>query len=341
MRKIKRRISKRRDSRKRKNFKERFFTKQDIFASRMASILMVPTKSIIPMFSQRILSIIRLNNLADEPSKILHLLRSKGLELDKVGWSPDTYIVLNSDKSDLGEMHEYKRGLFYIQNLSSMLPVVELGPQQGEKILDMCAAPGSKTTMICSMVNDNAEIVANEEDFRRLSKLQNVLRQFHCKNVGISQNDGSLIGKVTPDHYNKVLLDAPCSGEGLIYLKGENPLRFWSIKKVKVMRRIQEELILSAFDSLKKGGTLIYSTCTLEPEENEVVVSFLLNMRSNSKVLPIETVATEAFSDYKKITTPGITKWSGNSYSSDLKLAVRILPSELMQGFFVAKITKV
>jgi NOL1/NOP2/sun family putative RNA methylase len=320
--------------------KERYFTKEDQFLSRMASILMRSKFDTKNLFNQRASTVIRLNPLAGDVKEIKNLLLSMGIELKEVDWSPNTYIVEGQDKSDLGELKEYERGLYYIQNLSSMLPVVELDPQKDEEILDMCAAPGSKTTMICAMTENKGLVTANEEDYRRLSKLQNVLRQFHCKNVTITQNDGRDIGRLSPDHYDKILLDAPCSGEGLIYLRSEKPLRFWNIKKVKVMAKIQRELILSAYDALKTGGTLIYSTCTLEPEENEGVISFLLNKRKNAAIRPLQLLSHASFQQHRNNVVRGITKWSGNIYESDVKMCMRVIPSSDMQGFFVAKIIK-
>ncbi len=320
--------------------KAKYFTKEEMFLSRMASILMKPIDYTKAIFSQRTITVIRINNLAEDPKRITDALRKYNIEIITVPWSPNTYIINNFDKSDLGETDEYKKGLFYIQNLSSILPIVELDPQKNDVILDMCAAPGSKTSLICSITDNNAEITANEEDYRRLSKLQNVLNQFHCRNVTLTQKDGRAFGNIYPDHFDKVLLDAPCSGEGLIYLRGEKPLRFWSIKKIKYLSRIQKGLLVSAFDSLRAGGTLIYSTCTLEPEENEGVISYLLDERKNASIENIDLIENDTFKDYSKYIVPGIKKWSGKTYDRDVRKAIRIIPSSEMQGFFIAKITK-
>ena len=319
---------------------EKFFTKEDIFLSRMASILLVDKKLVKSFFSQRNVSTIRLNNLLEDPQKIKQHLIDAGLDLIEVDWSPNTYIVSNMDKSELGRMQEYDRGLFYIQNLSSMLPVIVLDPQPGEKILDMTAAPGSKTSMIAALTGNEVEMIANEEDHRRAGKLRAVLSQFGVKHTQVTEKDARFIGKALPDHFDKVLLDAPCSGEGLVYLRGDKPLRFWNIKKIKHMSSLQKQLITSAFDTLKPGGELIYSTCTLEPEENEGVVTHLVEQRKNARIEKIDLVNSDSFKEFSRFTTRGIVKWSGNRFHQESARAIRVIPSAQMQGFFVSKISK-
>jgi 16S rRNA (cytosine1407-C5)-methyltransferase len=205
-----------------------------------------------------------------------------------------------------------------------------LDPHEGEDILDMCAAPGSKTTHICALTKNNAKIIANDSDMARVGSIRNVLEQFGAK-AKVSLNEGQIFGRRYPEYFDKILLDAPCSGEGLIYLNGQKPLRHWSIKKVRISSIIQKELISSAFEALKKGGTLIYSTCTLEPDENEGVVSYLLETYKDARIEKISLPGTNK----------GITKWSGNRYHQEVAKTMRILPSAEMMGFYVAKIKKV
>ena len=196
----------------------------------------------------------------------------------------------------------------------------------------MCAAPGSKTTHICALVNNKANVIANDSDPARINAMRNVLHQFGA-DAKVSLNDGKIFGSRYTDFFDKILLDAPCSGEGLIYLNSNKPLRFWSIRKVNISSIIQRELIDSAFKALKPGGTLIYSTCTLEPEENEGVVTFLLEKYKNAKIEEIEIAGLKG-------TNRGITKWSGNTYHQEVAKTIRIIPSSEMMGFYIAKITK-
>ncbi|MDD3474547.1 MAG: RsmB/NOP family class I SAM-dependent RNA methyltransferase [Candidatus Dojkabacteria bacterium] len=333
----------------RKNYKKprhqtvdrKYYTKEDIFISRMASILRMPKGEVKHMFFQRARTTIRLNNLKGDTKKTYRVLtQSKGWELQKIEELNNVFFVNNKDKSDIADTEEYKEGKFYIQNLSSILSIYALDPKEEENILDMAASPGSKTTLIASLTNKKANITANDVDEYRVRKLINVLHQFGSTNVEVINKDGADLGNIYPDHFDKVILDAPCSGEGMIYLAGRKPLRFWSIKKVNAMSKVQKKLIESAFKSLKRGGTLIYSTCTLEPEENEEVITHLLNKNSNARIEEIDFVNNLEPLIKEKFRS-GITKWSGNIYNQNTDKSIRIIPSPEMMGFYIAKITKV
>jgi len=319
---------------------QKFYTKNDIFLSRMASLLHVPKGTVNNMFSERAVTTIRINDLAGDPNTIIKILKQKGLALKEVPWSKYTFFVLNRDKSEIGDLHEYSKGLFYIQNLSSMLPVVILDPKPNEMILDLCAAPGSKTTQIASLMGNSGKIIANDDNAWRAQKLNEVLEQFNVKNTQVTINKGENVGDVFPQHFDKVLLDAPCSGEGLIYLKAPKSLRFWSIKKSKSMAFVQRALIDSAWKALKNGGTLVYSTCTLEPADNEAIVDYLMRKRKDAKLEEINVTKFETFNDFRKFAKPGITKWNEFTFPEELKKTVRITPSAEMMGFFVALLKK-
>jgi NOL1/NOP2/sun family putative RNA methylase len=319
-------------SRSKKNVPERFYTKEETFISRMASILLFPPGKIKALFSKRTVTTIRMNPLKGNVQKTYKDLESKGCQLEEIPWAENVFFVRNKDKSQMADLKEYKDGLFYIQNLSSTIPSLVLDPKEDEKIMDMCASPGSKTTHICAITNNKAKVVANDSDKVRIDSLRNVLHQFGAK-AEIVLGDGRDWGVKYPDHFDKILLDAPCSGEGLIYLNGMNPLRSWSIKKVNFMSTLQKELIDSAFRALKPGGTLVYSTCTLEPEENEGVVTYLLNEHKKSRIVDINIEGINGV-------TRGITKWSGNTYHQEVAKSIRVIPSAEKMGFYLAKIIK-
>lgn len=319
----------------------KYYTKFDIFISRMASILRLPHGVIRNIFSERTISTIRLNGLAGEPKKIREILEKKGFKLQEIPWIENTFFVTNADKSELGKSMEYKKGLFYIQNLSSMIPALLLAPTSKDTVLDMCAAPGSKTSQLADMMNNKGKIYANDEDAWRAQKLKDVLDEFHVKNAEIKIGKGENYGSLYSHHFDKILLDAPCSGEGQVYLEGDSPLRFWSVKRVKGMAALQKKLIESAFKALKPGGTMIYSTCTLEPAENEDVVQYLLEKQPKAKLLDIELTQQPEFKSFKKHVKPGIKSWNEFEFSDELKKTIRVYPSAEMMGFFIAKIGKV
>lgn len=320
--------------------KDKFYTKEDVFISRLASILMVPKGKVPWIFSQRPITTIRLNPLKADTKETKDSLIRKGYILKEITWAKDTYFVENKDKSAVAQSEEYNDGKYYIQNLSSILTTIILDPQKNETILDMCAAPGSKTTHIAALTNNKATIVANDSSLERMTDLQNVVKQFGAE-VKVTLSDAKDFGKQYPIYFDKVLLDAPCSGEGLIYFRGPKPLRFWSMDKVKRSVMTQKDLITSAFKSLKHGKYMIYSTCTLEPDENEGVLTYLLNNFPNARIekIDIDKIIKDepALKEYIK---PGIVKWSGNIYNMGVKNAIRVIPNKMMMGFFIAKISK-
>jgi len=318
----------------------KYYSKEDIFLSRMASILQMSKGKVKHLFYQRARTTIRLNNLKANPKHTYKILtKTKCWKLQEIQNLEYTYFVNNKDKDEVADTQEYKDGHFYIQNLSSILSVYILNPQGNDNVLDLAAAPGSKTTLISSLTNNKAKIMANDINQKRISRLNNVLHQFGSKNVRVTNIDGKVLGKTYPNHFNKVTLDAPCSEEGRIYLTKRNSLRSWSIKKVNAMVKTQKELIESAFQALSVGGTLVYSTCTLEPEENEGVVTYLLNKYDNAKIEDIDFV-NKLEPLLKDKIRGGITKWSGNTYHQEVKKSIRIIPSPEMMGFYIAKITK-
>ncbi len=319
---------------------EKFYTKEDIFVSRLASILMVPKSRVKGIFSQRAITTIRLNSLKGDTNETKEILERKGYQLEEVSWAKDVYFILNRDKAEVSQTEEYQEGKYYIQNLSSILAALVLDPKEGEKILDMCAAPGSKTTHIAQITENKADILANDSDISRVSAMENVLEQFGAKNVKSTFSDATDFGKKYPVSFDKVLLDAPCSGEGMVYFQGPKPLRYWNMDKIRRCMFSQRELIVSAFKTLKHGKYMIYSTCTLEPEENEGVVTYLLDMFPNAKVAKIDLVEGKEFDEYREHIKPGIKKWSGNVYNPTVKNSVRILPNKKMMGFYIAKIAK-
>jgi len=318
----------------------KYWTKEDVFVSRMASILMIPKSEVKQVFSKRPITTIRINSLKGDPEETKTLLLKRGYVLEIVPWTTNTYYVLNKDKSEISQTEEYYDGRYYIQNLSSILAVLILNPQKGQKILDMCAAPGSKTTHIADLTAGQSEIFANDIEIARVSDMDAVIKQFGAKNVKTLLSDGRDFGKKYPAYFDNVLLDAPCSGEGLIYFRGPRPLRYWSMNKVKRSSFLQKELIISAFKTLKHGKTMVYSTCTLEPEENEGTVTYLLNNFPNAKVQRIDFLDSKEFDEYREIIKPGIKRWSGNVYNKEVENSIRITPSEKMMGFYIAKIFK-
>jgi len=245
-------------------------------------------------------------------------------------------LLIDLEPGELGRALEHQLGYYYVQELSSMLPVLALEPRPEETILDLCASPGSKTTQIASSMKNTGAIIANEVSLARIKILASNLERCGVTNTIITKKEGSALClrlEKSNLSFDKILVDAPCSGEGTLRSSHKTYL-MWNIKTIKALPRIQKSLLRSAIDILKIGGTIIYSTCTHAPEENEEVVSNILNEFGNS--IKLEEI--------KLPIKPreGITNWEDKTYNSQVKKCARIYPQDNnTEGFFLAKIKKV
>ncbi len=227
----------------------------------------------------------------------------------------------------------YQNGMIYVQNVSSMLAPVVLSPQNGEKILDLCAAPGAKTTQIASLAQA-AEVVAFEKAHIRHCKLEANLKIQGANNVQTYAQDGFWARKKFPEYFDHVLVDAPCSAEGLFDLNNPRSYKYWNERKVKELMHKQRTLLHSAFFALKEGGSLVYSTCTFSPEENEEVVDWFINkFKDKIEVVPVDIPLNNVLK--------GIAHYNNRNLSPFCKLTRRILPNEFMEAFYIAKFKKI
>ena len=274
----------------------------------------------------------RINALRTTPDEVTELLTQDGFLLQQIDWYKDAFMVKNKSVRQLTDTALYKEGKIYIQNLSSMLPSLILDPKPEEKILDMAASPGSKTTHLASLMQNTGEIIANDISRQRLFKLQSNLRQQGVMNTKIINLPGQMLWKKYPNYFDAVLVDAPCSMEGLIRIHDEASFKDWSYKKVKILAERQKYLLRSAVACTKPGGRIIYSTCTLSPEENEMVTHWVCEKERN-------IVGLEDISHTGAPFVPGITSWNKMS-DENLAKTRRILPSHIMEGFFIAKLRK-
>lgn len=266
----------------------------------------------------------------------LTLLRKALLE-QRVKFQELTYpkgaFLLLSSLRDFQTKPLYLEGRVYVQNISSMLPALELSPQNSDKILDLCAAPGAKTTQLHSLA-PHAEIVAIEKIRPRFYKLMANLKQQGADKVSLHLLDSIWVRKKFPDYFDKILADVPCSAEGRFIVTDPKSFKYWKQQKVKEMEHKQKRLLHSAFFALKTGGVLVYSTCTFSPEENEEVVDWFLNkFKDKLELMPLAIPLANA--------QAGLTSWNERKFSQSLRLARRIIPSDAMEGFFIAKLRKI
>jgi len=255
---------------------------------------------------------------------------AKNWILTPIPWSKESFKIKpkKGKNYDIGNLKEHSLGYFYVQESASMLPAIILDPKPGDKILDMCAAPGSKTTQMAQYMKNKGILIANDLQGSRLKALGINLQRMGVKNTIETQASGT---RFRTKQFDKILVDAPCSGTGTIR-KSFKVLEMWSPNLVKQIAKQQYSLLKAGFQALKKEGTLVYSTCTLEPEENEAVVSRLLNEFPEAKIQPIKL-------NIKR--TKPILEFENLEIRKELENTLRINPQDNdSEGFFICKITK-
>lgn len=234
---------------------------------------------------------IRVNTLKITVDDFLNLVAPYGWQLTPVPWCAEGFWIERDDEDalPLGSTAEHLSGLFYIQEASSMLPVAALFADGVEpvRVMDVAAAPGSKTTQIAAKMGNRGMLLANEFSASRVKVLHANISRCGISNTALTHFDGRVFGAALPECFDAILLDAPCSGEGVVR-KDPDALKNWSLASNQAIAETQRELIDSAFHALRPGGTLVYSTCTLNREENESVIAWLLaRYPQEVEVLPL------------------------------------------------------
>ncbi len=270
---------------------------------------------------------IRINTLKISVAEFIERAKLKGWVLEPVPWC-DTGFWIDADESDvpLGNTAEHMAGLFYIQEASSMMPVSALFTAEDkgyQSVLDTAAAPGSKTTQMAALMNNNGILVANEFSASRVKVLHANIERCGIRNTALTNFDGRVFGGWLPEQFDAVLLDAPCSGEGTIR-KDPDSLKNWSKESCQSIADTQKELIESAFQALKVGGVMVYSTCTLSKEENQEVCWHLKHIFGDA--VTFESLSSLFPEANKALTEEGFLHIFPQVYDCE--------------GFFVARIRK-
>jgi len=277
---------------------------------------------ILKTFHQRP-PVIRVNTLLTEDKSILSEFRKQGIAVTPVHALPHAYVVSNADRKTLTSLETYKNGYFYIQSAASQVPVGVLDPQPGEKILDLCAAPGSKTTQIAIRMESKGELIANEPNTDRFFKLlANLQHQKINSFVTAKKYPGQNYPAFYPEYFDKVLVDAPCSSESRFIEDEPKTFKYWSQPKVKALAKLQEKLLISAVQCTKPGGRIVYSTCSFSFEENEQVLQYVLKKYPEVQLEPI---------------TGG---WKTLPVEQPASGALRLMPDEIFESFFIACLKK-
>ncbi|MBI2043402.1 RsmB/NOP family class I SAM-dependent RNA methyltransferase [Candidatus Pacearchaeota archaeon] len=243
--------------------------------------------------------------------------------------------ITDLEPGELGRSLEHLLGYYYIQEIASMLPALVLNPKPNELVLDLCASPGSKTTQMASMMKNLGVLIANEIKLDRIKILASNLERCGITNTIITRKDGVTLCerlKKKDFKFDKILVDAPCSGEGTIK-SSPKTLLMWNINTIKSLSKLQKKLLEAAIEILKPKGEIVYSTCTHAPEENEGVLNYVLNkfsgkIKIEKIILPVKC-------------THGILGWAGGNYNKEVEKSCRIYPHITnTEGFFIAKMRK-
>ena len=208
--------------------------------------------------------------------------------LTPIPWADEGfYYDEEVDRPGKSPLHE--SGAYYLQEPSAMSVVPHLDIKEGDKVLDMCAAPGGKSTYILSKLNDTGLLVSNEINSTRIRALGENLERFGARNCIITNTDSNNLRKVFTGYFDKIVIDAPCSGQGM-FRKDEVAIEDWSYAKVLECQSIQKEIIRDGYDMLKNGGILVYSTCTFAKEENEDVINEFISEYENAKLIEMQRI---------------------------------------------------
>ncbi len=270
----------------------------------------------------------RVNAIKSSPEAVRERFAGYGISLAPVPWYEDAFV---SEEPDIGATLEHFSGAIYMQELVSMLPPLLLRAElpNARMVLDACAAPGSKTTQMAALMGNRRTIVANDVDYSRIRALKFNLEKTGTLNTIITNMDLRYFPRAG---FDVVILDAPCSAEGTMRKNAELFLS-WSEREIRKHAALQKQLILKAFDLLLPGGSMVYSTCTFAPEEDEAVVDWLLKNREGAVLEPI------GFEGLR--TSPAVMEWEGARFDERVSAAERVWPHHNdTGGFFLAKVRK-
>ena len=267
---------------------------------------------------------IRINTLKIEREKVIELFEKEEWEYEESKFWENAFKI--KSKISIGNSLEYYLGLIYSQTFSSMIPPLVMNPKEGERILDMCASPGSKTTEIAQLMNNSGIIIANDKNNEKMKALRDNVQRTGVRNAILTVMDGRKFGRLGIK-FDKVLLDAPCTGTGSV-MKNWKILKMYNPLGSKRMSNIQKQLLASA---LNISNEIVYSTCSLEPEEDEGVIDWAIKKFG----IKVEKIRLKGINfDH------GITNWEGKEFDKEVKNAVRIYPhkNDGFEGFFVARL---
>ena len=274
----------------------------------------------------------RVNRLLAAPEEVCAELVQSGLSVQPIPGLPDGFFVSAEQRPGLTRHRLVEAGHVYVHNPSSMLAALVLEPQPGETVMDLAAAPGGKTLHLAALMGGQGFLSAVEPVQARFYKLKDNLRRGGAAFVRTYQLDGRRVPAKTGPRFDRILLDAPCSGEARFHASDPEAHENWNLRKIKECRGKQVGLIQAGFAALKPGGRMLYCTCSFAPEENEAVVASLLEAQPACQLLEIK-LPVENWQ-------AGLPSWEGQTFPASLGRCRRILPNHLHDALFLALLEK-
>ena len=309
----------------------------DLFLDRLRRILPEDRlEAVLATFETPAATAFRACPLVAPEAEALARLEAEGVPFSSIDGIPGAFLA--PDRAALLASGAYASGALYVQNASSQLPPHLLAPEAGERVLDLCAAPGSKTGQLAALMEDRGEIAAVEKVRGRYYKLRANMEAQGVTCVAAWLGDGARVWQSETEAFDRVLLDAPCSTEGRFLAGDPETTHYWSKRKINEMRAKQRRLLFSGLMALRPGGTLVYSTCTFAPEENEATLAKALKTFGD-KIEIVEADLPES-GPLASAAMPGMAEWNGRAFPEAVRHARRVLPDGLLEGFFVARIVK-
>lgn len=276
----------------------------------------------------------RINWLKWKRDAVIQEFIDNGIRIKEIVYLKEAFEVLNAWEDRIEKLECYKSWKIYLQSPASQIPALILNPKEWEKILDLTAAPWGKTTQMADLMNNKWNIIANEINQKRAERLQKNIKKQGVRNVTYTSFDATKISKEFKEEtFDKILIDAPCSWEGRFNLNKGESYSHWSENFVKKLYNVQKYMIKESVPLLKNGGEIVYSTCTLSPEENEAIVHLVLSNFKNLEISEIEMKIPDSI-DWNY-------KYGEKVFRKDVLKAKKLIPSEKNEWFFVAKFKKV
>lgn len=295
------------------------------FIDKMQTLLQNQAADFFNSYEQEKTNSLRVNTLKISVAQFKDLIP---FPLKPVAFCPTGFYYDGDQQPGKHPLHQ--AGLYYIQEASAMLPAQILAPQRHEKVLDLCAAPGGKSTYLAALMNNTGLLVANEIHHKRVKSLAENIERLGITNCLVTNESPEHLAQMFPGYFDKILVDAPCSGEGM-FRKDPEAVNYWSNQHVQRCAAMQAAILESAYTMLRPGGTLVYSTCTFSPEENEQTIENFLSNHADMRLLPIEK---------QHGIKAGVVEWTKHN-TTTIANAARLWPHHLKgEGHFVAKLHK-